>query len=208
MELQVVDRTGKDTGRKVELSAGVFGIEVSDNSIYLDVKQYLANQRQGTHKSKELNEIKGSTRKIKKQKGTGTARAGSIKSGVFRGGARMFGPKPRDYSFKLNKKLKDLARKSALTYKATEGAIVLLEDSKFESANTKDFLKVSADLGLDKTKTLYVLAEDDKNFYLSSRNVKFSSVINVSDINTYQVLNAQKLVITENAVSKLNELLG
>jgi large subunit ribosomal protein L4 len=208
MELQVVDRTGKDTGRKVELSAGVFGIEVSDNSIYLDVKQYLANQRQGTHKSKELNEIKGSTRKIKKQKGTGTARAGSIKSGVFRGGARMFGPKPRDYSFKLNKKLKDLARKSALTYKATEGAIVLLEDSKFESANTKDFLKVSADLGLDQTKTLYVLAEDDKNFYLSSRNVKSSSVINVSDINTYQVLNAQKLVITEKAVSKLNELLG
>jgi large subunit ribosomal protein L4 len=208
MELQVVDRTGKDTGRKVELSAGVFGIEVSDNSIYLDVKQYLANQRQGTHKSKELNEIKGSTRKIKKQKGTGTARAGSIKSGVFRGGARMFGPKPRDYSFKLNKKLKDLARKSALTYKATEGAIVLLEDSIFESANTKDFLKVSSDLGLSNAKTLFVLAEDDKNFYLSSRNVKSSSVINVSDINTYSVLNAQKLVITEKAVSKLNELLG
>lgn len=208
MELQVVDRTGKDTGRKVELSAGVFGIEVSDNSIYLDVKQYLANQRQGTHKSKELNEIKGSTRKIKKQKGTGTARAGSIKSGVFRGGARMFGPKPRDYSFKLNKKLKDLARKSALTYKATEGAIVLLEDSKFETANTKDFLKVSSDLGLSNSKTLFVLADDDKNFYLSSRNVKSSAVINVSDINTYSVLNAQKLVITEKAVSKLNELLG
>ena len=208
MELQVVDRTGKDTGRKVELSAGVFGIEVSDNSIYLDVKQYLANQRQGTHKSKELNEIKGSTRKIKKQKGTGTARAGSIKSGVFRGGARMFGPKPRDYSFKLNKKLKDLARKSALTYKATEGAIVLLEDSKFETANTKDFLKVYSDLGLSNSKTLFVLADDDKNFYLSSRNVKSSAVINVSDINTYSVLNAQKLVITEKAVSKLNELLG
>jgi large subunit ribosomal protein L4 len=155
-----------------------------------------------------LNEIKGSTRKIKKQKGTGTARAGSIKSGVFRGGARMFGPKPRDYSFKLNKKLKDLARKSALTYKATEGAIVLLEDSIFESANTKDFLKVSSDLGLSNAKTLFVLAEDDKNFYLSSRNVKSSSVINVSDINTYSVLNAQKLVITEKAVSKLNELLG
>ena len=208
MELQVVDRTGKDTGRKVELAAGVFGIEANDNAIYLDVKQYLANQRQGTHKSKELNEIKGSTRKIKKQKGTGTARAGSIKSGVFRGGARMFGPKPRDYSFKLNKKLKDLARKSALTYKATEGAIVLLEDSKFETANTKDFLKVYSDLGLSNSKTLFVLADDDKNFYLSSRNVKSSAVINVSDINTYSVLNAQKLVITEKAVSKLNELLG
>lgn len=208
MELQVVDRAGKDTGRKVELAEGVFGIEANDNAIYLDVKQYLANQRQGTHKSKELNEIKGSTRKIKKQKGTGTARAGSIKSGVFRGGARMFGPKPRDYSFKLNKKLKDLARKSALTYKATEGAIVLLEDSKFEAAKTKDFLKLSNDLGLSTTKTLYVLAEDDKNFYLSSRNVNKSSVINVADINTYEVLNAQKLVITEKAVSKLNELLG
>jgi large subunit ribosomal protein L4 len=208
MELQVVDRAGKDTGRKVELAEGVFGVEANDNAIYLDVKQYLANQRQGTHKSKELNEIKGSTRKIKKQKGTGTARAGSIKSGVFRGGARMFGPKPRDYSFKLNKKLKDVARKSALSYKATDGAILLLEDSKFESAKTKDFLKLSSDLGLSTTKTLYVLAEDDKNFYLSSRNLKKSSVINVLDINTYQVLNAEKLVITEKAVSKLNELLG
>ena len=208
MELQVVDRTGKDTGRKVTLAEKVFGIEANDHAIYLDVKQYLANQRQGTHKSKELNEIKGSTRKIKKQKGTGTARAGSIKSGVFRGGARMFGPKPRDYSFKLNKKLKDLARKSALSYKATEGAIVLLEDSKFESINTKSFLKVSADLGLATTKTLYVLAEDDKNFYLSSRNVKSSQVIKAEDINTYSVLNAQTLVITEKAVSKLNELLG
>lgn len=208
MELQVVDRAGKDTGRKVELAEGVFGVEANDNAIYLDVKQYLANQRQGTHKSKELNEIKGSTRKIKKQKGTGTARAGSIKSGVFRGGARMFGPKPRDYSFKLNKKLKDVARKSALSYKATDGAILLLEDSKFESAKTKDFLQLTSDLGLSTTKTLYVLAEDDKNFYLSSRNVKKSSVINVSDINTYAVLNAEKLVITEKAVSKLNELLG
>ncbi len=208
MELQVVDRTGKDTGRKVKLSEKIFGIEANDNAIYLDVKQYLANQRQGTHKSKELNEIKGSTRKIKKQKGTGTARAGSIKSGVFRGGARMFGPKPRDYSFKLNKKLKDLAKKSALSYKATEGAIVLLEDSKFESSSTKAFLKVSSDLGLATTKTLYVLAEDDKNFYLSSRNVKSSQVMVVGDINTYSVLNAQKLVITEKAVSKLNELLG
>tara|TARA_B100000809_G_scaffold238424_1_gene259183 strand:+ start:3058 stop:3684 length:627 start_codon:yes stop_codon:yes gene_type:complete len=208
MELQVVDRTGKDTGRKVELAAGVFGVEANDNAIYLDVKQYLANQRQGTHKSKELNEIKGSTRKIKKQKGTGTARAGSIKSGVFRGGARMFGPRPRDYSFKLNKKLKVVAKRSALSYKALEGAIILLEDSKFETANTKDFLQVTSDLGLTKTKTLFVLAEDDKNFYLSSRNVKSSTVINVSDINTYVVLDAQKLVISEKAISKLNELLG
>jgi large subunit ribosomal protein L4 len=208
MELQVVDQTGKDTGRTVELSERVFGIEANDNAIYLDVKQYLANQRQGTHKSKELNEIKGSTRKIKKQKGTGTARAGSIKSGVFRGGARMFGPRPRDYSFKLNKKLKTVAKRSALTYKALEGAIILLEDSKFETANTKNFLKVTSDLGLTKTKTLFVLAEDDKNFYLSSRNVKASTVVNVTDINTYAVLNAQKLVITEKAISKLNELLG
>ena len=208
MELQVVDRTGKDTGRKVELAANVFGVEANDNAIYLDVKQYLANQRQGTHKSKELNEIKGSTRKIKKQKGTGTARAGSIKSGVFRGGARMFGPKPRDYSFKLNKKLKTVAKRSALSYKALEGAIILLEDSKFESAKTKEFLKVTSDLGLNDTKTLFVLAEDDKNFYLSSRNVKSSKVINVTDINTYAVLDAQKLVISEKAISKLNELLG
>jgi len=208
MELQVVDRTGKDTGRKVELAASVFGVEANDNAIYLDVKQYLANQRQGTHKSKELNEIKGSTRKIKKQKGTGTARAGSIKSGVFRGGARMFGPKPRDYSFKLNKKLKAVAKRSALSYKALEGAIILLEDSKFESAKTKEFLKVTSDLGINDTKTLFVLAEDDKNFYLSSRNVKSSKVINVTDINTYAVLDAQKLVISEKAISKLNELLG
>lgn len=208
MELQVVDRTGKDTGKKVELAAGVFGIEANDHAIYLDVKQYLANQRQGTHKSKELNEIKGSTRKLKKQKGTGTARAGSIKSGVFRGGARMFGPKPRNYSFKLNKKLKDLAKKSALSYKATEGSIILLDNAKFEAAKTKEFLKVTAALGVAGSKNLFVVDAEDKNFFLSSRNVKSSNVISVDDVNTYAVLNAQKLIMTEGAVSKLNELLG
>jgi large subunit ribosomal protein L4 len=208
MELQVVDIKGKATGSAVTLAENVFGVEANDHAIYLDVKQYLANQRQGTHKSKDKSEIVGSTRKLKKQKGTGTARAGSIKSGIFRGGGRFFGPKPRDYSFKLNKKLKDVARRSALSYKAKGEEIILLEDFSFSAPKTKDFLAVTAALNVANTKTLFVLGNEDKNFYLSSRNIKSSQVMNVADVNTYAVLNADKLVLTTSAATKLNELLG
>jgi len=208
MELQVVDKTGKDTGRKVELATSIFGVDVNDHAIYLDVKQFLANQRQGTHKTKDKSEIVGSTRKLKKQKGTGTARAGSIKSGVFRGGGRFFGPKPRDYSFKLNAKLKQVARRSALTYKANDGDITLLEELKFDSAKTKDFISLEKALNVTDNKSLFVLAENDKNLYLSSRNLKKSKVLLVNELNTYSVLNADKLIITENAIAKLNDLLG
>jgi large subunit ribosomal protein L4 len=208
MELQVVDIKGKATGSAVTLAESVFGVEANDHAIYLDVKQYLANQRQGTHKTKDKSEIVGSTRKLKKQKGTGTARAGSIKSGIFRGGGRFFGPKPRDYSFKLNKKLKDVAKRSALSYKAKSEEIILLEDVSFSTPKTKDFLEVTAALNVVDTKTLFVLGNEDKNFYLSSRNVKSSQVINVADVNTYAVLNADKLVLTTSAATKLNELLG
>lgn len=208
MELQVVDKTGKDTGRKVELATSIFGIDVNDHAIYLDVKQFLANQRQGTHKTKDKSEIVGSTRKLKKQKGTGTARAGSIKSGVFRGGGRFFGPKPRNYSFKLNTKLKQVARRSALTYKANAGDITLLEEVKFEAAKTKDFISLEKALNVTDNKSLFVLADNDKNFYLSSRNLKKSQVLTVNELNTYSVLNADKLIFTENAIAKLNDLLG
>lgn len=208
MELQVVDKTGKDTGRKVELATSIFGIDVNDHAIYLDVKQFLANQRQGTHKTKDKSEIVGSTRKLKKQKGTGTARAGSIKSGVFRGGGRFFGPKPRNYSFKLNTKLKQVARRSALTYKANAGDITLLEDVKFDAAKTKDLISLEKALNVTDNKSLFVLADNDKNFYLSSRNLKKSQVLTVNELNTYSVLNADKLIFTENAIAKLNDLLG
>jgi large subunit ribosomal protein L4 len=208
MELQVVDKTGKDTGRKVELATSIFGIDVNDHAIYLDVKQFLANQRQGTHKTKDKSEIVGSTRKLKKQKGTGTARAGSIKSGVFRGGGRFFGPKPRNYSFKLNTKLKQVARRSALTYKANAGDITLLEEVKFDAAKTKDLISLEKALNVTDNKSLFVLADNDKNFYLSSRNLKKSQVLTVNELNTYSVLNADKLIFTENAIAKLNDLLG
>jgi large subunit ribosomal protein L4 len=208
MELQVVDKTGKDTGRKVELATSIFGVDVNDHAIYLDVKQFLANQRQGTHKTKDKSEIVGSTRKLKKQKGTGTARAGSIKSGVFRGGGRFFGPKPRNYSFKLNTKLKQVARRSALTYKANAGDITLLEDVKFDAAKTKDLISLEKALNVTDNKSLFVLADNDKNFYLSSRNLKKSQVLTVNELNTYSVLNADKLIFTENAIAKLNDLLG
>ena len=204
MEVAVLDITGKDTGRKVELSKDVFGIEPNDHAIYLDVKQYLANQRQGTHKSKERAEIAGSTRKIKKQKGTGTARAGSIKSGVFRGGGRMFGPRPRNYSFKLNKNLKRLARKSALSIQANDNNLVVLEDFNFESPKTKNFVDVLKALELDTKKSLFVLGSDNTNVYLSSRNLKNSKVVKASEINTYGVLNANKIVITESSLEGIN----
>ena len=204
MKVAVLDITGKDTGRKVELSKDVFGIEPNDHAIYLDVKQYLANQRQGTHKSKERAEIVGSTRKIKKQKGTGTARAGSIKSGVFRGGGRMFGPRPRNYSFKLNKNLKRLARKSALTIQANDKNLVVIEDFNFDAPKTKNFVDVLKALELDTKKSLFVLNEENTNVYLSSRNLKNSKVVKASEINTYGVLNANKVVITEGSLEGIN----
>lgn len=203
MEVKVVDINGKDTGRKVQLSETVFGIEPNNNAVYLDVKQYLANQRQGTHKAKERAEIAGSTRKIKKQKGTGTARAGSIKSPVFVGGGRVFGPRPRNYSFKLNKNLKRLARKSVLSLKAKEANLVVVEDFSFEKPNTKGLVKVLSSLGLENKKSLFVLGESNKNVYLSSRNLKSTSVVTSSEISTYSVLNAKSLVLTESSVGQI-----
>lgn len=208
MKVAVLDITGKDTGRKVELSNEVFGIEPNDHAIYLDVKQYLANQRQGTHKSKERAEIAGSTRKIKKQKGTGTARAGSIKSGVFRGGGRMFGPRPRSYSFKLNKNLKRLARKSALSIQAKDSNLVIVEDFNFETPKTKEFINVLKALELDSKKSLFVLGEDSDNVYLSSRNLKGSKVVNATGINTYSVLNANKVIISESTLEGIQSNLS
>ncbi len=200
MKVAVLDINGKDTGRKVELSDSVFGIEPSNHAVYLDVKQYLANQRQGTHKAKERAEISGSTRKIKKQKGTGTARAGSIKSGVFRGGGRIFGPRPRDYSFKLNKNLKRLARKSALTMKAKSNAIVVMEDISFDAPKTKSFTAVLKSLGLDNKKSLFVLGDLNNNVYLSSRNLKGTEVITNSQLSTYKIVNANSIVLFEGSL--------
>jgi large subunit ribosomal protein L4 len=200
MKVAVVDINGKDTGRKVELSKDVFGIEPNNHAVYLDVKQYLANQRQGTHKAKERAEIAGSTRKLKKQKGTGTARAGSIKSPVFKGGGRVFGPRPRSYSFKLNKNLKRLARKSALTMKATNKAIVVIEDLAFDSPKTKAFTSVLKSLGLENKKSLFVLGELNNNVYLSSRNLKGTEVITNSELSTYKIMNANSLVLFESSL--------
>jgi len=200
MKVAVLDITGKDTGRKVELSSDVFEIVPNNHAIYLDVKQHLANKRQGTHKAKERAEITGSTRKIKKQKGTGTARAGSIKSGVFRGGGRMFGPRPRDYSFKLNKNLKRLARKSALSTQAKENNLVVVENFDFDTPKTKNFVTVLKALGLENKKSLFVLSGANNNVYLSSRNLTRTQVINGSDISTYGVLNAGKVVFMEGSL--------
>jgi len=200
MKIAVLDYKGKDTGRKVDLSKDVYGIEPNNHSIYLDVKQYLANQRQGTHKAKERADIIGSTRKIKKQKGTGTARAGSIKSGVFRGGGRIFGPRPRNYSFKLNKNLKRLARKTALTLKANDKAITVLEDFDFETIKTKNFKSVLKALNLESKKSLFVFGASNNNVYLSSRNLKGSEVITYSELSTYKLLNADQLVLVESAL--------
>lgn len=208
MKVAVLDITGKDTGRKVELSNEVFGIEPNDHAIYLDVKQYLANQRQGTHKSKERAEIAGSTRKIKKQKGTGTARAGSIKSGVFRGGGRMFGPRPRNYSFKLNKNLKRLARKSALSVQTKDSNVVVVEDFNFETPKTKEFINVLKAFEVETKKSLFVLSEENKNVYLSSRNLKKAKVVNATGINTYSVLNANKVVIAESILEEIQSNLS
>lgn len=208
MKVAVVDVNGKDTGRKVELSADVFAIEPNNHAVYLDVKQFLANQRQGTHKAKERAEISGSTRKIKKQKGTGTARAGSIKSGIFRGGGRMFGPRPKNYSFKLNKGLKRLARKSALTMKAKDDAIVVMEDFNFDSPKTKNFTNVLKALGVENKKSLFVLGASNNNVYLSSRNLKGSDVVRNSELSTYKILNANKLILLESSLEGIESNLS
>ena len=208
MEVKVLDINGKDTGRKVQLSDSVFGIEPNNHAVYLDVKQYLANQRQGTHKAKERAEVAGSTRKIKKQKGTGTARAGSKKSPLFKGGGTVFGPRPRSYSFKLNKTVKRLARKSAFSIKVKESNLVVVEDFNFETPNTKNFINVLKALGLENKKSLFVLGESNKNVYLSSRNLKASSVVINSELSTYDILNANNLVLLEGSLEGIEENLS
>ncbi len=208
MEVKVLDITGKDTGRKVELLDSVFGIEPNKHAVYLDVKQYLANQRQGTSKAKERAEIAGSTRKIKKQKGTGTARAGSIKNPLFRGGGRVFGPRPRSFSLKLNKSLKRLARKSALSIMVKDSNLIVVENFNFETPNTKNFINVMNALGLENKKSLFVLGESNKNVYLSSRNLEKATVLTNSELSTYGILNAGKVVLTEGSVAGIVENLS
>ncbi|HLP65034.1 50S ribosomal protein L4 [Flavobacterium sp.] len=208
MEVKVLDINGKETGRKVQLSDSVFGIEPNNHAVYLDVKQYLANQRQGTHKAKERAEVAGSTRKIKKQKGTGTARAGSAKSPVFKGGGTIFGPRPRSYSFKLNKSLKRLARKSAFSLKAKENNLVVVEDFTFEAPSTKKFISFLGALGLENKKSLIVLGDSNKNVYLSSRNLKASNVVTNSELSTYAILNANNLVLLEGSLEGIEENLS
>lgn len=205
MEVQVIDKTGKETGRKVDLQDQIFGIEPNDHAIYLDVKQFLANKRQGTHSATERGEIVGSTKKIKKQKGTGTARAGSIKSPVFRGGGRVFGPRPRNYGFKLNKKVKVLARKSALSYKAKSSDILILEDFSLETPKTKEMAAISNNLKITDKKSLFVLPDENKNIYLSSRNLESVSTVIASELSTYQVMNANKVIFFESSVGKVEE---
>ncbi|AUC77478.1 MULTISPECIES: 50S ribosomal protein L4 [unclassified Olleya] len=208
MKVAVLDINGKETGRKADLSDGVFAIEPNNHAVYLDVKQYLANQRQGTHKAKERAEITGSTRKIKKQKGTGTARAGSIKSGVFRGGGRMFGPRPRNYSFKLNKSLKRLARKSAFSIKANEKSIIVLEDFNFDAPKTKNFTAILNALDLQNKKSLFVLGASNNNVYLSSRNLKGSEVVMSSELSTYKILNANQVILLESSLEAIESNLS
>ena len=206
MEIKVLNKEGKATAKKVLLTEEIFAIEPNDHAIYLDVKQYLANQRQGTHQSRERGDIAGSTRKIKKQKGTGTARAGSIKNPLFRGGGRVFGPRPKSYSFKLNKKLKVLARKSALTYKAKEDSILVLDDLSFKTPKTKDFLSVLKNLKRDGEISLFVTCDKDQNTFLSSRNLKNAKVITADKLNTYDILYSHKLIISENAFDQIEKL--
>ncbi len=208
MEVAVLKSSGETTSKKVSLSDAVFGIEPNDHAIYLDVKSYLANQRQGTHKSKQRNEISGSSKKIKKQKGTGGARAGNIKNPLFKGGGRVFGPTPRDYSFKLNKKVKDLARKSALTYKAKDNAIAVLEDFNFENPKTSQYVKLLSALSLSDKKTLLVLPEKNKNVVLSGRNLKNAKVTTADQISTYDVVNAENVIFIESSISKVETLLN
>jgi large subunit ribosomal protein L4 len=206
MKVKVLNIEGKDTGKSIELNDSIFGIEPNEHAVYLDVKQYMANKRQGTHKSKERAEIAKSTRKVKKQKGTGTARMGSLKSPVLRGGGRVFGPKPRDYSFKLNKKLKVLARKSAFSYKAINENILVLEDFTFDTPKTKSIINLQKNLEVNNKKSLLVLSGLDNNIYMSARNLSGFEVMVVSELNTYAVTNANKLVFVESAVSQLNNM--
>jgi large subunit ribosomal protein L4 len=208
MEVKVLNISGKESGRTVQLSDDVFGIEPNNHAVYLDVKQYLANQRQGTHKAKERAEVAGSTRKIKKQKGTGTARAGSAKNPLFKGGGTVFGPRPRSYSFKMNKNQKRLARKSAFSIKAKESNLIVIEDFNFEAPNTKNFINVLKALGLENKKSLIVLGDTNKNVYLSSRNLKVSSVVTNSELSTYAILNANNLVLLESSLEGIEENLS
>lgn len=205
MEIKVVNLSGEETGAKVQLPESVFGLKPNDHAIYLDVKQYLANQRQGTHKAKQRSEVTGSTRKLRKQKGTGAARVGSIKNPLFNGGGRVFGPQPRDYGFKLNRKLKQLARKSALSYKASENNIVILDTVQFEEIKTKNYINMVNALNVADDKTLLILPETNRNVYLSSRNLKKSKVISAQELNTYDILNATKLLLTTDSVKTLEE---
>ncbi|MBL7848314.1 MAG: 50S ribosomal protein L4 [Cyclobacteriaceae bacterium] len=207
MDVAVTKYSGEKTGRKVTLSPEVFGIEPNDHAIWLDVKSHLANKRQGTHKSKQRNEITGSSKKIKKQKGTGGARAGNIKNPQFKGGGRIFGPVPRDYSFKLNKKVKDLARRSALTYKAKDQLIAVIEDFNFEAPKTKQYAAMLKNLGVDSQKTLLVLPEVNKNIVTSGRNIQNTKVITASQLNTYDVIHADKVILVESSVGKIDSLL-
>jgi len=208
MELKVVNTKGKETAKAVKLSDTIFGIEPNDHAIYLDVKQILARKRQGTHKSKERADIAGSTRKIKKQKGTGTARAGSIKSPIFRGGGRVFGPRPRNYGFKLNKKVKALARKSALTYKAKENAIMVLEDLNIDAPKTKEFSTIISSLNLSFEKVLFVTNGNNENIHLASRNIIGVKVVPAQELNTFDILNANKIVISEGSFETINNILN
>jgi len=208
MEVKVFDAAGKATSKKISLSDSVFGIEPNDHAIYLDVKQHLANRRQGTHKAKERAEIAGSTKKIKKQKGTGGARAGNIKSGTRVGGGRIFGPRPRNYHFKLNVKLKRLARKSAFSYKAKNESILVLEDLKFDQAKTKDFKSLLVALNLENEKVLMILGEKNDNVYLSSRNLGRVKVVTADSVNTFDVLNARKVVLAESSIDVIEKILN
>lgn len=207
MEVSLLNINGQETGRKVTLNESIFGIEPNDHVLYLDVKQYLANQRQGTAKTKERSELSGSTRKLGRQKGGGGARRGDINSPVLVGGARVFGPKPRDYGFKLNKKVKQLARKSALSYKAQENSILVVEDFNLDAPKTKDFVNIAKNLKVDGRKTLLVLPEVNKNVYLSARNLQQAEVMTASTLNTYKVLNADVLIVTENSLKAIDEIL-
>jgi len=208
MELAVVDKNGKATSKKVKLNDAVFGVEPNEHAIYLDVKQYLANQRQGTHSARERSEVRGSTRKIRKQKGSGGARFGDIKNPLFRGGGRVFGPRPKEYGFKLNRKLKQAARRSALSLMASEKAITVVEDLKFDAAKTKDYVQFLDNLKLSDKKTLLVLNEQDKNLYLSSRNLKGAKVVTVSELNTYGILNATNLLLSESSIATIEKSLS
>lgn len=208
MDINVLDIKGQETGRKVTLSESIFGIEPNDHVIYLDVKQYMADQRQGTHKSKERSEVSGSTRKLGRQKGGGGARRGDINSPVLVGGGRVFGPKPRDYRFKLNKKVKNLARRSALSYKAQEQAILVVEDFNFEAPKTKDFVNIAKNFKVDGKKLLLLLPEANKNVFLSARNLQKAHVMVAKDVNTYKILDADVLIVTENSLKAVEGILN